>query len=206
MEEITFDNAYDVSRSHEFPAGEGSKLTVDAFSKPYTDVKGSSGYEIPYETSAGSWTLERVGTYSYFKTSHATTPRELTYIVNTVAAKYSTSSKAINPEAIMIHELKENNKHIAYGIVIAFSPTDPSVFFLGGLWNSGGAGYFLCTDAHTSADSVEVTATEIATGYVDMTTHVISLDQTETHTFDAGVEGEYIPTPKTVTVESTGTG
>lgn len=113
----------------------------------------------------GSWTLTRVGTYSYMKSVGKNT-NNLDGIVDNVAGAYSISDK----NTIVIHELKEESgtdTHIAYGVIIANDQTNGNVLFIGDSLSGSGAGYLLSTGSRNG--SVTVTAGRIATDVVEQT-------------------------------------
>ena len=85
-------------------------------------------------------------------------------IVREVATKYGISDK----NTIVIHELKNDAAHIAYGVVLAYSETENMAMFVGDLWNSDGAFYLLSTDPIDDS-SVTVTAGMVATDFVEQT-------------------------------------
>ncbi|MBP3464955.1 MAG: hypothetical protein J6J90_02290 [Angelakisella sp.] len=143
----------------------------------------------------GSWTLTRVGTYSNVKND--LNFKYMHEIVGEVAGKFENLDK----DTIVIHELKEDDNHIAYGVVIAYSATEGMAVFVGDLWNDSGAGYLLSTTAKT--DDVTVTAGMIATDFVKQTAS-ITLAPAKL-TFPEATEGYGEQTPLTVTVNNMGT-
>ncbi len=143
----------------------------------------------------GSWTLTRVGTYSYV-TSNNLNSTYLESIVTSVAGKYNISDK----NTIVIHELKNGDTHIAYGVIIANDQTNGNVLFIGDSLSGSGAGYLLSTGSRNG--SVTVTAGEIATDVVEQTAS-IALDPAKL-TFPAATEGYGEREPLTVTVNNTG--
>ena len=113
----------------------------------------------------GSWTLTKVGTYSYMKSVGKNT-NNLDGIVDNVAGAYGISDK----NTIVIHELKEESgtdTHIAYGVIIANDQTNGNVLFIGDSLSGRGAGYLLSTTAKTG--DVTVTAGMVATDFVEQT-------------------------------------
>lgn len=187
--------AYDVDRSEAYPSV-GTTITLTGLGYPLMS-NGSRG-----DRNDGPWTLTRVGTYSDMESVDNQNSRDLDGIVGEVATAYGISDKK---DTIEIHELKNGNTHIAYGVIIATDQEDSYVLFLGDSWPSGlgGAGYLLSKDAITGA-SVNVTAEMIATDFVEQTAS-IALDPAEDYTFPAATEGYGEQTPLTVTVTKTGT-
>lgn len=190
VEEVTFTHAYDVQRSPAFP-GMNETVTMDTFKKPLIN-------NTDRVDNNDRWTLARVGTYSYVKSNHLNSTY-LDSIVTSVAGNYNSLVK----DTIVIHELKKDGGHIAYGVVLAYSATGNRAVFVGDLWNINGAGYLLSMDAIT-VDSVTVTAEMIATDFVEQTTS-IALVPAGDYTFPAATEGYGEQTPLTVTVTNTGT-
>lgn len=147
----------------------------------------------------GSWTLTRVGTYSYMKINRKNT-NNLDDIVGYVAEAYGISDK----NTIVIHELKEESgtdTHIAYGVIIANDQTNGNVLFIGDSLSGSGAGYLLSTGSRN--DSVTVTAGRIATDVVEQIAS-IALDPAEDYTFSAVSVGYGPVQPLEITVKNTG--
>ena len=195
VENVTFGYAYDAQRSPAFPTN-GATVTMSSLKQPV--ISGDIWNHQRGENS-GSWTLTRFGTYSYVKSNNKNTPN-LNSIVGSVATAYSIP--ADKKGTIVIHELKNGNTHIAYGVVLAYSETENMAMFVGDLWNSDGAFYLLSKDAITD-DSVTVTAGMIATDFVEQT--AIALAPDGDYTFPEATEGYGEQTPLTVTVTKTGT-
>lgn len=198
LESTTFGYAYDVQRSPAYPAGVGTKMTCSDLSDPITGGKNGTTRK---ETSSGTWTLTKFGTYSYYKSSGVgteTTNKNLNGLVTTVATKYNIT----NPDTVVIHELKDAGSHICYGIVIAYDATEGYAAFLGDFL-SGGAGYLLSTTFHSSSDEVEITVGQIATDFVKENTYGIELAPTSL-TFDAADYGYAQQASQTVTIKNTG--
>lgn len=193
IEDVTFDYAYDAQRRPAFPAQVGDEITTDTFKMP---LIGDNEHRV--ESHQGSWKLTKVGTYSYVKsqTLNNLNKNYLDGIVNTVSENYSSLDK----ETIVIHELKNGNDHIAYGVVIAYDAAKGKAAFLGDTW-TGGACYLLLT-SNISETSVKIKAGQIATDFAQNIS--ISLDPTETYTFPTAEDGYGEQTPKTVTVTNTG--
>lgn len=194
VEDVTFGFAYDAQRDPVFPKKD-QMVTMSDLDYPLINGDNVRG------VNNGSWKLARVGTYSYVtgNVNDDKLNREyLESIVTSVAGKYKISDK----NTIVIHELKNGDTHIAYGVVLAYSETENMAMFVGDLWNSDGAFYLLSKDAITD-DSVTVTAGMIATDFVEQT--AIALAPDGDYTFPEATEGYGEQTPLTVTVTKTGT-
>lgn len=186
--------AYDVSRDNAYPSV-GDNITLSRLQVP----KNSDGDD--YGKSEGKWTLTKVGSYSDMESVDNPNSNDLDGIVGNVAKEYKISDKK---DTIVIHELKEDGNHIAYGVIIATDQEDSYVLFLGDSWSSflGGAGYLLSKKAITDA-TVTVTAEMIATDFVEQHTS-IALVPAEDYTFPAATEGyDTVPTLG-ITVKNTG--
>lgn len=159
--------AYDVQRNPPFPSAEGKTIKLSGLDLP----RMSGG--TPGDSNVGNWTLTRVGTYSYVTGNvdnnviNNVNVENLRYIVGEVAGAYGISEN--EKGTIVIHELKKDGDHIAYGVVLAYSETENMAVFIGDSLGSGrgGAGYLLSTTAQTG--DVTVTAEMIATDFVEQT-------------------------------------
>ena len=187
-EDTVFEYAYDVQRSPAFPT-KNQQITLSGLSYPILDT-GSYG-----TTNYGSWMLTKAGTYSYMKSIGKNTS-ELDGIITSIVSNYSNS---LNREAVVIHELKDDAAHIAYGVGVAYDAANGYAVFLGDTL-SGGAGYLLSTEARSG--SVTATAGTISTDFVQNLS--ISLSQTGTYIFEEATEGYGEQTPKEITVTNTG--
>lgn len=196
LEEITFGYAYDVQRNPAFPEANGT-IVLSGLSKPLL----AGGRNDVKDVNTGSWTLTKAGTYSYMKNT-GTGNASLSNIVSAVAAKYSLTDSA--KEGIIIHELKDGDTHIAYGVVIVFDEANGYAGFVGDNIGGSGAGYLLSKNELSS--SVTANATMIATDFVPSTIYEIELNPNSTITFDAITEGETLPEGKAVQVINTGDG
>lgn len=193
VEDVTFDYAYDVQRTPAFPEANANIELYD-LNRPLIGDKTENRVE-----NNGSWTLTRVGTYSYVKGNVNDDKLNSTYlepIVTRVAGEYENLDK----DTIVIHELKKNGGHIAYGVVIAYSATEGMAVFVGDHWNNSGAGYLLSKEEKTGP--VTVKAGMIATNFVEQTAS-IALAPAKL-TFPEATEGYGEQTPLTVTVTNTG--
>ena len=148
VESVAFSYAYDVQRSPAYPkAGENVEFwNLD------TPMAGGG--------PSGSWTLTRIGTYSAVKAEHHA---ELEILVQSLAEKYD---PALNKDTIVIHELKNNGTHVAYGVVTAYDTTNGYAAFIGG---SASYGYLLSKNQKNTSDTVTVTAGSITDGSLSYT-------------------------------------
>lgn len=184
---LTFRYAYDVQRDPALPKEAGDQMRLYDLAYPLlADGRGDTK-----DTNAGDWTLTRVGTYSYVKTTGVTIS-----FVSTVAEKYK-----VNADEIVIHELKNGIAHIAYGVVIAYDSANEYAVFIGNNLSGNGAGYLL-SNAPQTTDPVTVTAGMIATDFVKNCS--ISLRPADSHTFPAANVGYDNQTALDVTVTNTG--
>lgn len=197
LEDRIFSSAYDVQRNPAYPTKDQT-VCLWNLSDP---VMGSG-----LENLVGSkWTLTKAGTYSYMKSS-GTATLNLEGIVKCVADGYS----SLDPYTIVIHELKREGTHIAYGVVVAYDDASGYALFLGDTL-SGGAGYLLSTNvisnsnSYTEEEPLKITAGTIATDFVqDMQDISIELSQTGQYTFPAATVGYINPETKSVTITNTG--
>ena len=195
IENVIFGYAYDVQREPAYPTKVGDTIITSGFDMPLIYANTGSTRA---ESNNGSWKLTKVGTYSYVKsqTLNNSNQNHLEDIVNAVSQAYNN----LNTEAIVIHELKDGDKHIAYGVVIAYDAANGKAVFIGDTWQNGGC-YLLSTNV-ISGTSFEINAGKIATDFVQDI--IVSLDTTGTYKFTAADVGYGEQTPKTVTVTNTG--
>lgn len=197
IENVTFGYAYDVQRSKAYPK-KGEEVTLSGLTDPIV----KSGDIDNRGDSDGVWTLTKAGTYAYMVNSGKNTTN-LEGIVNDLSGKYTDTS--LNQSAIIIHELKKNGTHIAYGVVVAYGTNDESgnyALFHGDTLGGSGAGYFLTKKARFGTFNVMATAlfTE------KLQSRSINLDITGGSDFkgkDKGYSEADVET-KTVTVTNTG--
>ena len=107
-----------------------------------------------------------MGTYSNVKDS-VENPEYLADIVADCVSRYG----ELNEDDIVIHELKDNGKHIAYGVAVAYDSENGYVVFLADAL-MGGAGYLLSTTEQTS--EVEIVANLDITDWVAPTMYEIT--------------------------------
>ena len=154
IEEVTFGYAYDVQRSPAFPEQANDQITVYNPKNPYL----ANGTQA--SSSDGTWTLTNAGTFAELcaagKDSY-----NLTSIVTIVANKFS-----VDAGSIVVHQLKNGDTHVSYGVVAAYDSTNIQAIFLGDSLGSGGAGYLLSKNAVT-ASSFTLTASQMATDFMD---------------------------------------
>lgn len=195
LEDVTFKYAYDVQRTPPYPAAVGAEITTSGFDKPLIGADGSRA-----NSNEGNWKLTKVGTYSYVKSQTLNNLNQTYFeeIVNAVFSKYSQLDK----EEIVIHELKNGNAHIAYGVVIAYDAAEGKAVFLGDTWENGGCYLLSASEISESTSEIKIKAGQIATDFVQKIS--ISLDPTGTYTFSEATVGYDAETPKTVTVTNTG--
>ena len=179
IENVTFGYAYDAQRDPDFPSESGKIINLRGLDRPLNGE--TTGDRVG---NADEWTLIKVGTYSFVKSENLSVfkPGYLESIVSTIANEYK-----LDKEAIVIHKLQNSSGTIAYGVVIAYDATNGYAFFIGDHWGLGGAGYLLSKDvisnssSYTYSNPFKITASEIATDFVQQLS--IALDHTDTHTF-----------------------
>ena len=188
LEEIVFTYAYDVQRNPAFPK-KGDEIHMSGLSEPYL----ADGTEA--STSEGDWTLTSIGTYALIKDGEKDSSK-LEGLVSDVASQYS----GMDADTIVLHELKNGDEHVAYGVTVAYNQEDSMAVFLGDVL-SGGAGYLLTVEAKSGIVNTEATA--ILTDWVAPTTYNIVVDDSENGTTevsaDKAVAGDIITlqaTPK----------
>lgn len=202
LEDVKFEYAYDVQRSPDFPSTTNPTITLSGL---------RTNAENGILENRGSWTLTKVGTYSYVESQKESLKYAsiLDSIVNTIYDNYKASG--LKRETIVIHELKNGNNHIAYGVVIAYDAEKNCAVFIGDKHNGGGAGYLLSKEAQSS--SVTIDKIKIATDFVKdiriklVDTHTSTdMDLTATYVFPAVTAGykDSDLTPKEVTITNTG--
>ena len=167
---FSFSYAYDVDRDPAYPT-KGQEVEVTIKRTP-----------IGSEKSDGSWTLTKVGKYGEFREESTYLPG----IVKGIVKKYSTLN--LKEDAILIYELKQDGKHIAYGIIVAYNEEEGYALFQGDSWSgSGGAGYYLSNTTRTNGDKFSITANFDITDFMEGNS--ISLDTTGKYVFAPAVVG-----------------
>ena len=153
-------------------------------------------------TNEGNWNLIKLGTYSYI--SGSITSANLDGIVDKVHGAYNDVSAPLDKDSIIIHELKDGDDHIAYGVVIAYDSTKGYVGFIGDTWSASNGGAFYLLSQSAISFPVIITASVNATDYARSLS--ISLDTSGTHDFGR-VNWDYSTPPcKEVTVLNNGNG
>ena len=184
-----FGYAYDVQRDP-YPEEAGGTIGCRRLSEPYLSPAERN------ETVTGNWTLTQLGAYAdVVKTIDNSS--NLYLVVRDVSDRYSD----LPFSDVCIHELKDGDRHIAYGVIVVSDETDKVVFIGDSL--GGGAGYLLSVDEVTTLDSIEITAAKIAPDYaVSTLKKVLELDVTDSYTFDSAEEGYAAVAPREVTVKN----
>ena len=197
FEGVNFSYAYDVQRTKSYPT-KGEKIDLYDPDNPIVTPDDRDDRGKPQ----GEWTLTKAGTYAYMLKSNKATSN-LTGIVSNLSSNYSN----FNTDTIIIHELKENGNHIAYGVVVAYGTDENAenyALFQGDTLSGSGAGYFLSMSVVSGRRTV--TASTIFTE--DAQAFGISLDPSDDFSFgtvNEGYNAEYIESiKKTVTITNTG--
>ena len=176
LDTTTFSYLYDAQRRPSIPEKAGASFNLHGLDFPLT----STGSRYTYCKS--SWTLTRVGSYADFKNTH-TPSSSMTDIISLVENAYASAN--LTADTVLIHELKENGNHVAYGVVIAYtSGSNGYAAFLGDT-HYNGTGYFLSKTALDTTQSYDVYANMIATDFVQD----IALDTVGTYDFGAKPSG-----------------
>lgn len=188
LDEMVFTYAYDVQRNPAFPA-KGDNIRMLGLQKPYL-ANGTQG-----TTSEGNWTLTPIGTYALIKVGEKDS-NKLEGVVMDVASQYP----GLDSDTIVLHELKDGDTHIAYGVTVAYNQADGMAVFLGDNL-AGGAGYLLSVEVKSG--TVYTDATEILTDWVAPSVYNIVVDDSANGTTavsaNKAVAGEkitIIATPK----------
>lgn len=155
IENVTFGYAYDVQRSRAYPK-QGEDVTLSGLANPIV----TSGDIENRGTSKGVWTLTKAGTYAYMvKSGNAT--GNLKGLVQNLSSGYSSSGRTLETNKIIVHELKNNGAHIAYGVIVAYGSDTESgeyALFQGDTLDDSGAGYFIATKERSRSFSVTASA------------------------------------------------
>ena len=172
----TFSYLYDAQRTPTIPEKAGASFNLHGLDYPLT----STGSRYTYYKS--SWTLTSVGSYADFKNTH-TPSSSMADIISLVEDAYASAN--LTADTVLIHELKENGNHVAYGVVIAYtSGSNGYAAFLGDT-HYNGTGYFLSKTALDTTQSYDVYANMIATDFVQD----IALDTVGTYDFGTKPSG-----------------
>ena len=136
-ETLSFGYAYDVQKELVYPKGTGSTMDFSDMEKPLAE-NGSRK-----DNYAGEWTLAKAGTYSYLKMYMEKSKMDITNlesVVTKVVTEYGWTEEQKN--GCVIYELKDGEKHVAYGILLAYDTEKERAVFVGDNL-SGGVGYLL---------------------------------------------------------------
>lgn len=198
LEKVTFGYAYDVQRSPTFPtkAGNVTVTMSNPNDNPLLSGTQRENNAVRKGTNDGFWKLISVGTYSYVKSINKNSSI-LDSIVDKVARNYGLAK-----ETIVIHELKDGDSPIAYGVVLAYNATAGIAVFVGDHWNDDGAGYLLSTNEKSG--SVTETADKVATDFVKNCSISLKLDFSPTFPEATVGYGDQTANALTVTVTNTG--
>ena len=173
-EELSFGNAYDVQRGS-FPQ---TGAVIECWGRTYPYL---SNFQ-QSTTSTGNWTLTELGSYGVVSKS---IQQSTELIVMGVIAAYTDLQK----NDVCIHELKDGETHVAYGVIVA-SDGNGKVVFVGDSLR-GGAGYLLSTGEITDT-SISVTGTKIAPDYAATARKkVLSLTGISNDFFEVNEEHNY---------------
>ena len=149
LEGTVFGYAYDVQRRPAYPKA-GDNVEFWGLDTP----KAGGG-------PSGSWTLTRIGTYSTVKVVHP----ELKSLVQKLAGAYTPT---LNKDTIVIHELKNGDAPVAYGVVTAYDAANGYAAFI----DASDLGYLLSKtlkNTGSGGDTVTVTAGSITDGSISYT-------------------------------------
>lgn len=136
-ETLSFGYAYDVQKELVYPKGTGSTMDFSDMEKPLAE-NGSRK-----DNYTGEWTLAKAGTYSYLKMYMEKSKMDITNlesVVTKVVTEYGWTEEQKN--GCVIYELKDGEKHVAYGILLAYDTEKERAVFVGDNL-SGGVGYLL---------------------------------------------------------------
>ena len=164
LENAVFGYAYDVQRSPAYPS-KGVSITLSGLKLPYL----STGSQ--HTTNEGKWTLTNVGAYYALKG----TEKDTTGLQN--AVRGAASAYGVSANGIVVHELKDNGNHIAYGVVIMYDKTNGLAAYVCDTLNNG-AGWLLTMDPQSG--SVTGTSTLNTTDWI--VKHNVTVANTENGT------------------------
>ena len=196
LEGVTFSHAYDVQRDPAYPT-RGETINLSGLEGPIM------GSDRTHGDSVGNWTLTKAGTYAYMESSGKAT-ENLTSIVTGIVSAYSYQNVTLDKNTIIIHELKKNGTHLAYGVVVAYDITDGYALFQGDTLSGSGAGYFLST-SEKSGDFSVIASTIVEDNARSLSISLDTSDDFSFGTVNEGYNAEYIESiKKTVTITNTG--
>ncbi len=150
-EESTFQYAYDVQRHPAFLEQTGDIMECSGLAKPIMpdDTRGDS--------NQGDWKLIKIGFYGALdETIREDVQNNTGWVASRVAA-----ATGLDKNVVCIHELKNGDTHIAYGVIVALDESKELVVFIG---NDSGNGYLL-SHAEILESSVQVKGEKSASDY-----------------------------------------
>lgn len=150
-EESTFHYAYDVQRDPAFLDKTGDIMACSGLAKPIISdsTRGNS--------NQGDWKLIKIGFYGALdETIREDVQNNTDWVVSRVAA-----DTGLDKNVVCIHELKDGDTHIAYGVIVASDESKELVVFIG---NDAGNGYLL-SQTEIQERSVQVKADKSASDY-----------------------------------------
>ncbi len=150
-EEATFGYAYDVQRHPAFLEKTGDIMECSGLSEPFISdsTRGNS--------NQGAWKLIKIGFYGALdETIREDVQNNTNRVVSRVAA-----DTGLDKNVVCIHELKDGDTHIAYGVIVALDESKNLVVFIG---NNACNGYLL-SQTEIQESSVQVKADKSASDY-----------------------------------------
>lgn len=159
-----YSNAYDVQRDPLYPRS-GEKEALHQFQPPIIDVneKGVGiGKSIFGDTTSGKWTLTSVGNYDPAKPYQEKFAVSLETLVSTIIGIYGINYgndeiSEYDEKQVEIFELKNDDKHICYGVIVARFDDDSLLFLGTSYYEKSGAGYYIANPAYSKSDRIELT-------------------------------------------------
>lgn len=192
VEGKTFGYAYNVSYSPYPKNGENVSL--------YNLGNPKNTMTTTFDSPEGEWTLTKYGSYAraFQNGLHKIESSTLSSTVQSAGSVHlGRLNLTLTSNSVVVHELKKDGVHVAYGVLFGYDSTNNYAFFLGDL---GESPYLLSGTALTN----EVVMNNIP--LIDHVTFGIGLSQTGTYTFPAATVGYGEQTAKEITVNNTGDG
>ena len=147
---FSFSYAADCRRQPEYPK-KGNSFEASCFQNPLY------GYQTSGSTMSGDWKLVSKGLYTGNSVDY-----KGNYGIDSVMSDAS-YEYGVAKTAIEVYELKDGDKHIAYGVLCGIF--DGSALYIGDTW-SGGGGYALSNKDLTTIESISGTVTQdVTTGF-----------------------------------------
>lgn len=179
-ETLRYGYAYDVQKELVYPKEIGTTMDFSDMEKPLS-ANGSRK-----DNYSGEWTLTKAGTYTYRKAyleKNSLDSTSLEKLVTKVASEYGWTEEQKNNS--VIYELKDADKHVAYGILLAYDTKKDCAVFVGDNL-SGGVGYlFTNIELHVSPGIL---------GYiVSVTKNVKDLGAKSEYDMLEGTDGKWNP-------------